>query len=131
MGKNGTAKRSRKRPAARAVQVAAATNGGSGNGWTHSWAPYFEALGSSKDRTPIPYGLGLWGQLATMSWGRIQLCGIARWLFDNVPLVAYALDLAANYTVPVKAQATLADTALGDTFEAYFADWAERADFTG
>lgn len=91
---------------------------------------YYEALSDSKDRTPVPaYALAIKSLLA--SFNRERLSFLARWLYDNDGLVAYAVDQIANYSVPIVPQAASASPEWNAKANAYFDSWAERADFTG
>src|SRR5690606_33607536 len=50
---------------------------------------------------------------------------------DNVGMVFYATVLVAKYSIPMVPRAATLDRKWNETANAFFDDWAERADFTG
>jgi len=91
---------------------------------------YYEALRQSKDRTPIPARL-LDARQFVVALGRRQLIALARYLYDNYGLVGYAVNQIAFYSTPIKPQAATDDPDWNTAAEDYFADWSQRADFSG
>ncbi len=97
-----------------------------------AFADYFEALRASPDRTPLtPAVLGAGGLPMTAGWQRVRLSALARALYDNGGFVGYAVNQIAFYSAPIIPQAASDDDAWNRQAEAYFADWARRADFYG
>jgi hypothetical protein len=91
---------------------------------------YYEALSDSKDRTPIPlYSLAI--KTALQTFNRERLAFLGRYLYDNDGIVAYAVDQIANYSVPITPMAATQNPEANKIYEAYFADWCKRADYTG
>jgi capsid protein len=92
---------------------------------------YYEALRASVDRTPI--NTGALGAVRTMmaTLNRNQLASLARWLYDNYGRVSYAVDTVANYSAPVAGRSASLNPAWNKTFDEYFNDWTDRAEFTG
>lgn len=97
----------------------------------------FEALRSSPDRSSITTS-----SLATLRMGsqilsghtalatkRESLAALARYIGDNVGIAGYALELIANYSVPVWPQACTANPDWNSAAEDYFEEWCERADY--
>lgn len=62
---------------------------------------------------------------------REQLAALARKVDDDYGMVTYALDLIANYSVPVCPKACSKDMEWNELAEDYWEDWCERCDFTG
>jgi len=65
----------------------------------------------------------------TAGWERVRLSALARALYDNGGFVGYAVNQIAFYSVPVVPQAASANDAWNREAEAYFGEWARRADF--
>jgi Phage portal protein, lambda family len=91
---------------------------------------YFEALNTVDHRTPVP-ATGLYVHRLLSKFNRLQLASVARYLWDNVGMVFYATDLAANYSTPMVPRAATLDRKWNEAANTFFDDWAERADFTG
>ncbi|MCZ7635742.1 MAG: phage portal protein [Verrucomicrobia bacterium] len=111
------------RRAARPVQPSARVPKETAEPFRH----YFEALNVMDHRTPVPAGGTSW--LAYYS--RQRLGQIARWLWDNSGMVYYATDLIANYSTPMIPRAATQDRKWNEAANAWFDDWAARADFYG
>ena len=88
---------------------------------------YFEALNVVDHRTPVP-SVGGW---LLAYYSRQRLAQIARWLWDNSGMVYYATDLIANYSTPMIPRAATQDRQWNEAANAWFDDWAARADFYG
>lgn len=91
---------------------------------------YFEALNTVDHRTPVP-AAGLYVHRLLSKYNRLQLASVARYLWDNVGLVFYATDLVANYSTPMVPRAATLDRKWNEAANAFFDEWADRADFTG
>jgi capsid protein len=103
----------------------------------HSGGPtgQFEALANSPNRTPIPaIYFDAHRLVDEYNWldtlGREALAGLARFVADNYPTAGYALDLIANYSVPVLPRAASLDAQWNKDAEVFFDTWAENADYT-
>lgn len=91
---------------------------------------YFEALDDDGSRGALPAGVtSLTSVIRSMQ--RKQIGGVSRWLYDNHPLVGYAVDLLKLYSTPIAPQAMTGDFKTDNQFEEYFANWSQRAEFTG
>lgn len=99
------------------------------------WSPYFEAVRSSPDRTPIsPLGFGayrLFGKDYSDQTARETLAGLSRYIVDNVGLAFYGVDLIANYSTPVIPRGATRDVGWNKAAEAAFDDWAALAEYSG
>lgn len=97
----------------------------------------FEALRSSPDRSAITaanlstlrQGANILSGSTSLSTRRESLASLARYVADNFGLAGYALELIANYSVPVWPQACSADPTWNRDAEQYFEDWCDRADY--
>lgn len=69
--------------------------------------------------------------LSSTDLDRVRLAGLARALYDNGGFVGYAVNQIALYAAPVIPQAASADDAWNKEAEAWWTDWAKRADFIG
>lgn len=102
----------------------AMVNAGSGN--------YYEALRGSKDRTAItPPPLNPRYRTFVQSLNRERLAALARYLYDNIGFVGYAVNSIANYSVPVIPRAQSPNTTWNKLADEWWANWCERADLTG
>jgi capsid protein len=102
----------------------AVVNAGSGS--------YYEALRGSKDRTAItPPPLNPRYRVFVQSLNRERLAALARYLYDNVGFVGYAVNSIANYSVPVIPRAQSPDTVWNKLADEWWLNWCERADLTG
>ena len=96
------------------------------------WGQQFDALRWTDDRTPIPYFLRQLALRAAVSgFGRQMMAGLGAYLFDNFGRVFQAITQIADYTVPIIPQAASDDPEANKLYDAYFMEWAKRADFTG
>lgn len=96
----------------------------------------FEATRNSADRSSIPVSsVSMLRNTKHLQWSenheREQLAAIARYVTDNYGLATYALDLIANYSVPVIPRGNTGDASWNKDTEDRFDDWMARADFTG
>ena len=97
---------------------------------TSSSVGYFEALAHDEDRSPLPMGISSLSNYLN-SANRRRIGAISRWLYDNHPLVGYAVDLLKLYSSPIYPQSIVEDIETANEYEAYFRDWSRRAEFTG
>ena len=94
----------------------AAVNAGMGS--------YYEALRASKDRTAItPPPLSSRYRTFVQSLNRERLAGLARYLYDNVGFVGYAVNSIANYSVPVIPRAQSPNTAWNKQADEWWGNW--------
>jgi hypothetical protein len=95
-------------------------------------AGYWDALNESHDRTPLPT-VTLYGSIQRQlrSLGRDGLAAVAEYLYDNDGLVSFAVDTIKNYSAPIIPMAAGDDPEINKEYDAYFDDWAKRADLTG
>jgi capsid protein len=95
-------------------------------------ANYYEALRGSKDRTAItPPPLNPKYRALVQSLNRERLAALARYLYDNVGFVGYAVNSIANYSVPVIPRAQSPKTEWNKLADDWWTNWCERADLTG
>src|SRR5262245_27302645 len=93
---------------------------------------YYEALRDSKDRTTIcPPALNYRFRTFVSSLNRERLAALARYLYDNVGFVGYAVNSIANYSVPVIPRAQSPNTEWNKLADEWWSNWCERADLTG
>jgi hypothetical protein len=91
---------------------------------------YFEALQVDTNRSVLNYS-ALSMQSYGSTYSRERLAAISRYLYDNYPMVGYAVNTIEQYSVPIFPQAVSPDPAWNKLAEAYFANWSDNADFTG
>ncbi len=97
-----------------------------GNGF----GTYFEALRQSSDRSPLtPFGVMAGVRTHVSGIERTMLSSLARAVYDNGGLPSLAVNLLSMYSGPVRPQANTGDDGVNDVYEAYFGEWAKRADF--
>ena len=91
---------------------------------------YFSALDNSDDRAPVPSAALRFDGIVDPK-SRRDLAGMARWLYDDHPLVSYAVNQIALYSAPVMPLGASADAAANRLYNDYFQRWCYRADYSG
>jgi hypothetical protein len=94
---------------------------------------YFEALRESKDRTQIHYAMvHLRPQMLRLLNGlnRKLLAAVGRYLYDNGGVPSSAVNMIANYSVPVHPRAQSDDPEANKVLNDYWKNWEENCDFT-
>lgn len=108
-----------------------------GASWATAFATY-EALAVTDDRTPIAtlaigpltYASAYRFMFApTVSFQRLRLSAISRYLYDNYASVSYGVDMIHDFSVPVVPMADSGDAKWNELANEFFKDWAKSADY--
>ena len=89
---------------------------------------YLEALRTTGDRTSVAVAFP---GAVVGGYERVALSMLARAVYDNGGLAAYAVDQIALYSAPVLAQSACPDSGWRDAAEAFWRDWQRNCDFAG